>query len=69
MAPAAPPFPPPLWLDATAADALLPGSGGADVIAARWPLALATCEGLGLRGAALAIAAEAEVASLIEEAR
>ena len=34
MAPAAPPFPPPLWLDATAADALLPGSGGADVITA-----------------------------------
>lgn len=42
---------------------------GAEVIAARWPLALATCEGLGLRGAALALAAEAEVASLIEEAR
>ena len=34
MAPAAPPFLPPLWLDATAADALLPGSGGADVITA-----------------------------------
>ena len=42
---------------------------GAAVIAARWPLALADCEGLGLRGAALALAAEAEVASLIEEAR
>jgi hypothetical protein len=42
---------------------------GAAMIAARWPLALAICEGLGLRGAALAAAAEAEVASLIEEAR
>ena len=34
MASAAPPSPPPLWLDAAAADALLPGSGGGDVIAA-----------------------------------
>ena len=34
MASAASFFPPPLWLDAAAADALLPGSGGADVIAA-----------------------------------
>ena len=42
---------------------------GAAVIEARWPLALAICEGLGLRGAALAAAAEAEVASIIEEAR
>ncbi len=42
---------------------------GAAVIGARWPLALAICEGLGLRGAALAAAAEAEVASIIEEAR
>jgi lipoate-protein ligase A len=34
MASAALPSPSPLWLDAAAADALLPGSGGADVIAA-----------------------------------
>jgi len=34
MASAASPSPSPLWLDAAAADALLPGSGGGDVIAA-----------------------------------